>query len=168
VAEAEAEAEYDDTTSWPLARQMLDQEVAEGGRVSNPHDVAGLVLALAKDLPAAAAVSVVRMDEEVELVGNTIDPDVDPASFAMIFSGLMRVLNEAHPLLANGPLGAVADVVIEAENMDLVLRPLGRHFYLLVIEDRRSAHANLAGTRLQMAAVAPGLAATLAHDDGID
>lgn len=155
-------------TAWPLARQMLDQEVAEGGRVSNPHDVAGLVLGLAKDLPAAAAVSVVRVDEEVELVGNTIDPEFDPAAFAMIFSGLMRALHEAQPLLANGPLGEVDDVVIRAEHMDLVLRPLGSHFYLLVIEDRRSPHADLAGTRLQMAAVAPGLAATLAHDDGLD
>ena len=125
------------STSCPSARQMLAAEVRLGGRLSDPHDVPGIVLNLAKDLPAAAAVSVVRIDEEIELVGNTIDPDVDPNLLATVFSGVFRTLQQAAGMLASGPLGRVHDVVIEAEHMDLVLRPLGTHYYLLVLEDRR-------------------------------
>jgi predicted regulator of Ras-like GTPase activity (Roadblock/LC7/MglB family) len=152
----------------PLARHMLAAEVRPGGRLSDPHDVPGIVLNLAKDLPAAAAVSVVRIDEEIELVGNTIDPDVDPNLLATVFSGVFRTLQQAAGMLASGPLGRVHDVVIEAEHMDLVLRPLGTHYYLLVLEDRRSPSANLSATRLHMAAIAPGLAATLAQLDALE
>jgi predicted regulator of Ras-like GTPase activity (Roadblock/LC7/MglB family) len=147
---------------------MLAAEVRPGGRLSDPHDVPGIVLNLAKDLPAAAAVSVVRIDEEIELVGNTIDPDVDPNLLATVFSGVFRTLQQAAGMLASGPLGRVHDVVIEAEHMDLVLRPLGTHYYLLVLEDRRSPSANLSATRLHMAAIAPGLAATLAQLDALE
>lgn len=157
-----------DADHLPLARQMLAAEVRPGGRLSDPHDVPGIVLNLAKDLPAAAAVSVVRIDEEIELVGNTIDPDVDPNLLATVFSGVFRTLQQAAGMLASGPLGRVHDVVIEAEHMDLVLRPLGTHYYLLVLEDRRSPSANLAATRLHMAAIAPGLAATLAQLDALE
>ena len=157
-----------DVDQLPLARQMLADEVRPGGRLSDPHDVPGIVLNLAKDLPAAAAVSVVRIDEEIELVGNTIDPDVDPNLLATVFSGVFRTLQQAAGMLASGPLGRVHDVVIEAEHMDLVLRPLGTHYYLLVLEDRRSPSANLSATRLHMAAIAPGLAATLAQLDALE
>ncbi len=157
-----------DVDELPLAWQMLAAEVRPGGRLSDPHDVPGIVLNLAKDLPAAAAVSVVRIDEEIELVGNTIDPDVDPNLLATVFSGVFRTLQQAAGMLASGPLGRVHDVVIEAEHMDLVLRPLGTHYYLLVLEDRRSPSANLSATRLHMAAVAPGLAATLAQLDALE
>jgi len=161
-------AEAHDVDELPLARQMLAAEVRPGGRLSDPHDVPGIVLNLAKDLPAAAAVSVVRIDEEIELVGNTIDPDVDPNLLATVFSGVFRTLQQAAGMLASGPLGRVHDVVIEAEHMDLVLRPLGTHYYLLVLEDRRSPSANLSATRLHMAAIAPGLAATLAQLDALE
>lgn len=150
----------------PLARQMLDEEIQPGGRLSNPRDVPGIVLNLAKDIPAAAAVSVVRIDEEIELVGNTIDPEVEPGVLASMFSGLFRSIQVAAGALAQGPLGKVHDLVIEGEHMDLILRPLGVHYYLMVLEDRRSDHADLAATRMRMAALAPGLSAILAQGDG--
>ncbi len=150
----------------PLARQILDEEIAPGGRLSDPRDVPGIVLSLAKELPAAAAVSVVRIDEEIELVGNSIHPDVDPSMLARVFSGVFRTMQVAAGVLADGPLGTVHDVVIEGEHMDLILRPLGPHYYLMVLEDRRSPSANLKATRLRMATLAPGLAAILAHDYG--
>ncbi len=153
-------------SDWPLARQMLNREVADGGRMSSPSDVGGLVLALAKSLPAASAVSVVRVDEEVELVSNSIDPTIDPATLVASFSDVVRVLGTKRPGLADGPLGDVTDLVISTINADLILRPLGPDYYLLVVEDRRNTHADLQATRLRMAAMAPGLAATLAHDDG--
>ena len=95
-------------------------------------------------------------------------PDVDPNLLASVFSGVFRTLQQATGILAAGPLGRVHDLVIEAEHMDLVLRPLGAHYYLLVLEDRRSPNADLAATRLHMAAIAPGLAATLAQLDALD
>ena len=156
------------TSEQPLARQILDEEISEGGRLSNPRDVPGIVLNLAKDIPAAAAVSVVRIDEEIELVGNTIDPSVEPGMLASMFSGLFRSIQIAAGTLAEGPLGTVHDLVIEGEHMDLILRPLGVHYYLMVLEDRASEQANLSSTRMRMAALAPGLAAILAHGDGED
>ena len=150
----------------PLARHILDEEIQPGGRLSNPRDVPGIVLNLAKDIPAAAAVSVVRIDEEIELVGNTIDPDIEPGVLASMFSGVFRSIQVAAGALAQGPLGTVHDLVIEGEHMDLILRPLGVHYYLMVLEDRRSPHADLAATRMRMAALAPGLSAILAQGDG--
>lgn len=154
-------------TEWPLARRMIDDEVAEGGRLSDPKDAAGVVLRLAKDMPASVAVSVVRVDEEVELIGSAVDPSFDTAALAPIFSSLVVGLGGDAPLAAGGVLGSVSDVVIEVEHLDVIVRPLGSRYYLLVIEDRRNPRANLARTRLQMATVAPGLGATLAHADGI-
>jgi predicted regulator of Ras-like GTPase activity (Roadblock/LC7/MglB family) len=150
----------------PLARHMLDEEIQPGGRLSNPRDVPGIVLNLAKDIPAAAAVSVVRIDEEIELVGNSIDPAIEPGLLASMFSGLFRSIQVAAGALAQGPLGTVHDLVIEGEHMDLILRPLGIHYYLMVLEDRRSENADLAATRMRMAALAPGLSAILAQGDG--
>jgi predicted regulator of Ras-like GTPase activity (Roadblock/LC7/MglB family) len=153
-------------SSLPLARHMLDEEIQPGGRLSNPRDVPGIVLNLAKDIPAAAAVSVVRIDEEIELVGNSIDPAIEPGLLASMFSGLFRSIQVAAGALAQGPLGTVHDLVIEGEHMDLILRPLGIHYYLMVLEDRRSENADLAATRMRMAALAPGLSAILAQGDG--
>ena len=148
-----------------LARQILSEEIAPGGRVSDPRDVPGIVLGLARDLPAAAAVSVVRIDEEIEIVGNTIDPEFDPAMLASMFSGVFRTMQVAAKVFGDGPLGAVHDVVIEGEFMDLVLRPLGEHHFMMVLEDRSSPSANLSATRMRMAALAPGLSAILALED---
>lgn len=150
----------------PLARQILDEEIAPGGRVSDPHDINGVVLNLAKDLPAATAVSVVRVEEEVELVGHTIDPDVDASSLANVFSGVFRAMQITAGVFTDGPLGKVNDVVIEGENLDLVLRTLGPHYYLMVLEDRHHPAADLARTRMLMGTLAPGLTAILAHRYG--
>ena len=152
--------------SSPLARQMLDGEVARNGRISDPRDVPGLVLNLAKDVPASVAVSVVRIDEEIEIVGDTVDPSIDSTKFSVVFSGLFRAIRPAARVLEDGPMGPISDVVIEGEKMDLVLRPLGSRYYLMVVEDRKDARANLASTRLHMAAIAPGLTAILAQQDG--
>ncbi len=149
-----------------LARQMLDGEIRPGGRISDPRDVPGIVLDLAKDVPASVAVSVVRIDEEVEVVGDSIDPSIDPALFTSIFSGLFRVVRPAIADLENGPLGTIRDVVVEGERMDLILRPLGARYFLMVMEDRSDPQANLAATRTRMAWIAPGLAAILAQQDG--
>lgn len=148
-----------------LARQILSEEIAPGGRLSNPRDIPGIVLSLARDLPAAAAVSVVRIEEEIEIVGNTIDPQFDPGMLASMFSGVFRTMQVAAKVFADGPLGAVHDVVIEGEFMDLVLRPLGDHHFMMVLEDRSSPAANLSATRMRMATLAPGLTAILALED---
>ena len=87
---------------------------------------------------------------------------------ASMFSGLFRSIQVAAGALADGPLGTVHDLVIEGEHMDLILRPLGVHYYLMVLEDRTSEQANLSATRMRMAALAPGLAAILAQADGED
>lgn len=150
----------------PLARQILDEEIAPGGRLSDPRDVNGVVLGLANDLPAATAVSVVRVDEEIELVGHTIDPSVDPGSLASVFSGVFRAIQVTVGVFSDGPLGAVNDVVIEGEHLDLVLRTLGPHYYLMVLEDRHHPAADLTRTRERMGSLAPGLTATLAHVHG--
>lgn len=149
-----------------LARQMLDGEIGPGGRISDPRDVPGIVLDLAKDVPASVAVSVVRIDEEVEIVGDSIDPSIDPAVFTSVFSSLFRSVRPAVANLENGPLGAIRDVVIEGEKMDLILRPLGARYFLLVLEDRNDPRANLAATRMRMASIAPGVTAILAQQDG--
>jgi predicted regulator of Ras-like GTPase activity (Roadblock/LC7/MglB family) len=149
-----------------LARQMLDGEIQPGGRISDPRDVPGIVLDLAKDVPASVAVSVVRIDEEVEVVGDSIDPSIDPALFTSVFSGLFRVVRPAVADLENGPLGSIRDVVVEGERMDLILRPLGARYFLMVMEDRSDPQANLAATRTRMAWIAPGLGAILAQQDG--
>jgi len=149
-----------------LARQMLDGEISPGGRISDPRDVPGIVLDLAKDVPASVAVSVVRIDEEVEIVGDTVDPSIDPGLFTSVFASLFRIVRPAVAELENGPLGAIRDVVIEGEKMDLILRPLGDRYFLMVLEDRNDPQANLTATRLRMASIAPGVTAILAQQDG--
>ncbi len=149
-----------------LARRMIDEEIQPGGRVSDPREVPGIVLELANELPGSVAVSVVRIDEEIELVGNTIDPDFDAERFASMFTGVFRSLQDTVGHLADGPFGAVHDVVIESDGMHLVLRPLGMRYYLMVLEDRTQPNVDLAGTRARMATISPGLAATLAQQDG--
>lgn len=149
-----------------LARRMLDGEIGPGGRISDPRDVPGIVLDLAKDVPASVAVSVVRIDEEVEIVGDSIDPSIDPTVFTAAFSGVFRSVRPAAEALQEGPLGKIHDVVIEGERMDLILRPLGAHYFLMVLEDRSDPQANLAATRMRMASIAPGVTAILAQQDG--
>lgn len=150
----------------PLARQMLDGEIAQGGRISDPRDVSGIVLDLAKNVPASVAVSVVRIDEHIEIVGDTIDPSIDPSIFSDAFSGVFQNVRPAADILEQGPLGAILDVVVSGEDMDLVLRPLGDRYYLMLLEDRRRREADLTVTRYRMATVAPGLKAILAQLDG--
>lgn len=149
-----------------LARRMLDGEIGPGGRISDPRDVSGIVLDLAKDVPASVAVSVVRIAEEVEIVGDTVDPSIDPSIFSMVFSGVFRSVRPAAQILEDGPLGQIQDVVIEGDKMDLILRPLGYAYYLMVLEDRRDPKANLSATRRRMASIAPGVTAILAQQDG--
>lgn len=149
-----------------LARRMLDGEIGPGGRISDPRDVPGIVLDLAKDVPASVAVSVVRIDEEVEVVGDSVDPTIDPAIFTSVFSGVFRSVRPAARALEDGPLGTIRDVVIEGERMDLILRPLGDRYYLMVLEDRTDPQANLVATRMRMESIAPGLTAILAQQDG--
>lgn len=149
-----------------LARRMLDGEIGPGGRISDPRDVPGIVLDLAKDVPASVAVSVVRIDEEIEIVGDSIDPTIDPGLFTAAFSGVFRSVRPAAQALQEGPLGPIRDVVIEGERMDLILRPLGHRYFLMVLEDRNDPQANLAATRMRMASIAPGVTAILAQQDG--
>ncbi len=149
-----------------LARRMLDHETQPGGRISDPRAVPGILLELAKDLPASVAVSVVRTDEEIELVGNTVDPDFEFDAFSSTFSGLFKSLQSASGAFRDGPFGKVRDVVIESDSMDLVLCPLGEDYYLMVLEDRTSPEADLDATRRRMMMLAPGLTAILAIQDG--
>ncbi|HET8931493.1 MAG TPA: hypothetical protein VFN21_12610 [Acidimicrobiales bacterium] len=159
-----SDLEMEPSTS--LARQMLDGEIGPGGRISDPRDVPGIVLDLAKDVPASVAVSVVRIDEEIEVVGDSIDPTIDPALFTAAFSGVFRSVRPAAQALQEGPLGKIRDVVVEGERMDLILRPLGDRYFLMVLEDRKDPQANLAATRMRMASIAPGVTAILAQQDG--
>jgi predicted regulator of Ras-like GTPase activity (Roadblock/LC7/MglB family) len=145
---------------------MLDGEIGPGGRISDPRDVPGIVLDLAKDVPASVAVSVVRIDEQVEIVGDSIDPSIDPTVFTAAFSGVFRSVRPAAQALQEGPLGTIRDVVVEGERMDLILRPLGANYFLMVLEDRSDPQANLAATRMRMASIAPGVTAILAQQDG--
>lgn len=149
-----------------LARRMLDHEIQPGGRISDPRAVPGILLELAKDLPASVAVSVVRTDEEIELVGNTVDPNFEFEAFSSTFSGLFKSLQSASGAFRDGPFGKVRDVVIESDTMDLVLCPLGEDYYLMVLEDRTSPEADLDATRRRMMMLAPGLTAILAIADG--
>lgn len=150
----------------PLARQMLDDEIAPGGRISDPGDVAGIVLDLAADVPASVAVSVVRVDEEVEVVGGTVDPSLDPDVFSAAFSEAFRGVRPVEGVLQMGPIGTIRDVVIAGEHMDLILRPLGNRYFLLVLEDRNDPRADLEATRGRMAMIAPAVTAILAQQDG--
>lgn len=150
----------------PLARQMLDDEIAPGGRISDPRDVAGIVLDLAADVPASVAVSVVRIDEEVEVVGGTVDPTVDPDVFSAAFSELFRGLRPTAEILEMGPLGDIRDIVVAGEHMDLILRPLGDRYFLMVLEDRHDRRADLEATRGRMAMIAPAVTAVLSQQDG--
>lgn len=150
----------------PLARQMLDDEIAPGGRISNPRDVAGIVLDLAAEVPASVAVSVVRIDEEVEVVGGRVDPTVDPGLFSAAFSEAFRGVRPAAEILEAGPLGDIRDIIVAGENMDLILRPLGDKYFLMVLEDRHDPRAGLEATRGRMAMIAPAVTAILAQQDG--
>lgn len=154
------------TDARALARKMLDGEIGPGGHISDPRDVSGIVLELAKDVPAAVAVSVVRIDEEVEVVGDTIDPMIDPSVFSSVFSGVFRSVRPAAQVLEEGPLGPIQDVVIEGEKMDLVLRPLGDRYYLMLLENRADPRANLPTARMRMSSIAPAITAILTQQDG--
>ncbi|MBS1846955.1 MAG: hypothetical protein JST73_01650, partial [Actinobacteria bacterium] len=149
-----------------LARRMIDGEIAPGGRISDPRDVSGIVLALASDVPASIAVSVVRIDEELEIVGDSIDPSIDPALLSTAFSGVFRNVRPAAEILEVGVLGQIQDVIIAGEHVDLILRPLGDRYFLMVLEDRHDARSDLTATRHRMETIAPGLTAMLAQQDG--
>ena len=149
-----------------LARRMLEEETREGARISDPREVPGIVLDLASDIPASVAVSVVRIDEQVEIVGDTVDPEIDREVFSSVFSNVFHAVQPAAQVLADGPLGKVLDVVIEGERLDMILRPLGSRYYLMVLEERSRPEADLATTRRRMATVAPGLTAILTQRDG--
>lgn len=154
------------TSANRLARRMLDGEIGPGGRISDPRDVPGLILDLAKDVPASVAVSVVRIDEEVEVVGDSVDASIDPTIFTSAFSSLFRQVRPIAKALQEGPLGTIRDVVVQGDKLDLILRPLGELYFLLVLEDRRDPQADLAATRRRMATIAPGMTALLAQQDG--
>ncbi len=155
-----------DESDVSLARRMLDEETREGARISDPREVPGIVLDLASDIPASVAVSVVRIDEQVEIVGDTVDPEIDREVFSSVFSNVFHAVQPAAKVLADGPLGKVLDVVIEGERLDMILRPLGSRYYLMVLEERSRPEADLATTRRRMATIAPGLTAILTQRDG--
>jgi predicted regulator of Ras-like GTPase activity (Roadblock/LC7/MglB family) len=103
------------------------------------------------EISGCVATSIVRLDDGLDLVADSIDPNIDTTISAAIFADVLRSIEAASSLLG-GPevLGETEDLLLSTSLYNVLLRWLGSDFYHLVMIDRMNRRSNIGMARVIM------------------